>query len=749
MRDAAIILFGTLATWFSPVVLAQDLSPFAERCEALSLARRLVASGQVEPGLELLASVEHGPTSRCQEPPPRDALLFEAARLLARAGRHAEAAAQYRRLERGVLSDEALFQEGLAWLNLGDVWAARAALGRVSADSARFVEARVLLADLLVREGRAAMAVAALRDLLRQDHVPREVGRVRLALARALFASGERDAAWDHALDAYLHAEEGEPEEEAWQVLRDLGRPVRDLDRVLRRVVRADSRRPSAGKGKRLGLDALDPGLSFLVNGVMRLKVSRDPEGAVRALGKAREAARDPLVRAWATFFLAEAYVRADDDRRAADAYRSLRRDFPGWVLAARAAVAEARALIRMRELAAARAVLDGATRDVSGCGLEMQALWLQALASLMGSERSRAEGPLEKAARLLDAGDGVLFGLAERVRYFLGVVLWEAGRQQEGVQEMRRVARGYPHSYYGVLAVMRLREWGEEWAPPSGVSRADRSVGPLLLWRLGDRATAVAEMKARAHRGRLHEGDLKVLSAMLAQGRPERLAMAAQRYLRGWPGEGEQWLFEAAYPRPFQDLVEEAARETGVDKALLHAVMRAESGFRASARSPAGAVGLMQVMPTTARVIARRLLGDERLARRLWSPQVNVRLGARYLAELETHFRGHPALVLAGYNAGAGAARRFYERLRDLPTDVFVEAIPFSQTRAYLKRVIGLAAGYRAVAGESGQKVFEVPKSLPDTLGPFMEPPRRGPLAWGWVSDACAACGPGWGLPW
>ncbi len=251
-----------------------------------------------------------------------------------------------------------------------------------------------------------------------------------------------------------------------------------------------------------------------------------------------------------------------------------------------------------------------------------------------------------------------------------------------------------------------------------------------MILWRLGERVAALAEMKARAHQGRLHEADLRVLAAMLAEGRPERVAMSAQRYLRGWPGPGDRALFDAAYPRPFADVVSEVAGETGVDEAFLHAVMRAESGFNPSARSPAGAVGLMQMMPATARVVAGRLLGDARLARGLWKPEVNVWLGARFLAELQTHFRGHPPLVLAGYNAGAGAARRFHQRLSALPTDVFVEAIPFSQTQAYVKRVIALAAGYRAFYGDPAKGPFEVPLRVPDSLGPFMEPPRKTPLA-------------------
>ncbi len=732
LRVAILVAIGLPAS--HEPLFGQSLRPYSETCELLSQARREATSGRIGAAVRLIEPLADGraPVSGCEEPPPPEAAVFEMARLFERAGHLHEAVGLYRRLESGVLSDEALYQEGHVLLRLGDVEAARAALGRVSRDSARFVEARVALADALAREGRAALAVAALRELLRRDLIARDVGRVRLALARALDASGEREAARDQALDAYLHADGDRAADVAARVLADLGHPVRRVERILRRVVRGEaaSLKSLARPRARRGLRALDPGLADLAIGATHLKVRRDAGGAARALEQARHAARDPTVRACATAMLAEARVRADDDPGAVEAYRAIRSEFPGRLVAARAAVAEARALIRLRDLDAAGRLLGDLERSHPFSGLDLQVLWLQALVALMGSDRGHALAPLEEASRRLDAGDGVLFGLAERLRYFRGVALWEAGRREEGAGEFRRVARGFPHSYYGVLAVMRLREEGEDGTSSKVGGIADRARGPVILWRLGERTAALAEMKARAHRGLLHEADLKVLAAMLVEGRPERVAMSAQRYLRGWPGPGDHGLFEAAYPRPYAKVVSEVAGETGVDEAFLHAVMRAESGFNPSARSPAGAVGLMQMMPATARVVAGKLLGDARLARGLRNPKVNVRLGARFLAELQTHFRGHPPLVLAGYHAGAGAARRFHERLSALPTDVFVEAIPFSQTQAYLKRVIALAAGYRAFYGDPGNGPFEVPLRVPDSLGPFMEPPRKTPLA-------------------
>ena len=104
--------------------------------------------------------------------------------------------------------------------------------------------------------------------------------------------------------------------------------------------------------------------------------------------------------------------------------------------------------------------------------------------------------------------------------------------------------------------------------------------------------------------------------------------------------------------------------------------------------------------------------------------------LGTAFLGELARHFRGHLPLMLVAYNAGPGAARKFYRRLKDFPTDIFVEAVPYSATVAYVKKVIGLAAGYRAMYDEGERGPILVPSALPETLGPFLERKKPEPRA-------------------
>lgn len=111
------------------------------------------------------------------------------------------------------------------------------------------------------------------------------------------------------------------------------------------------------------------------------------------------------------------------------------------------------------------------------------------------------------------------------------------------------------------------------------------------------------------------------------------------------------------------------AAQEYGIEPALLHAVVQVESGYNARAVSPKGAVGLMQLMPTTARALGVRDSVD---------PQANLRGGARYLRSLMTTFDGDLALALAAYNAGESAVRRYA-----------LQVPPFAETRSYVAAVL------------------------------------------------------------
>jgi soluble lytic murein transglycosylase len=144
---------------------------------------------------------------------------------------------------------------------------------------------------------------------------------------------------------------------------------------------------------------------------------------------------------------------------------------------------------------------------------------------------------------------------------------------------------------------------------------------------------------------------------------------------------------YDLLYPRPFDYDVRAASRRTGLDPELIYAIIRQESLYDPAAASSAGALGLMQLLPGTARIVARRVGLPVPTRAQLLQPATNISLGSSYLADLLGRFDGDTALATASYNAGPNAARRW---LPDSPKDldVWVENIPFNETRAYVQRV-------------------------------------------------------------
>jgi soluble lytic murein transglycosylase len=168
---------------------------------------------------------------------------------------------------------------------------------------------------------------------------------------------------------------------------------------------------------------------------------------------------------------------------------------------------------------------------------------------------------------------------------------------------------------------------------------------------------------------------------------------------LRSSPTGDRLRLWRIAYPEAFRGDVLRYSKPAGVPPDLLQALMREESALDPAVISPAGAIGLTQLMPSTAAAMARRLGIGAISATSLMDPVVNIRIGAAYLGELLTRYGGQPALALAAYNAGSGAVGRWLEARGSLELDEFVEEIPIDETRGYVKRVLRTFAAYRLLS--------------------------------------------------
>jgi soluble lytic murein transglycosylase len=279
--------------------------------------------------------------------------------------------------------------------------------------------------------------------------------------------------------------------------------------------------------------------------------------------------------------------------------------------------------------------------------------------------------------------------------------------------QAFEEIARNYPLTYYGWRARLRVPHSRRMPQVPAVSS------GPLLPG-MGERKLSddqLERVRILLEAG-LEEHALDELSSASKQvgGLADRLELAqlyrsagsyraAQRLVldpykeelaRG-PSATLEELWWHAWPAAFLDLVEEATQSPGsVDSALVFSIMREESGFRPRVVSPVGARGLLQIMEPTGERLALAVGHPDFDADDLFEPRTNIRLGSFYLGELSERFDGRLSAAIASYNAGPEAVAGWLDARPELDDDEWIEAIPYEQTRSYVKRVLRSLQAYR-----------------------------------------------------
>ena len=277
-----------------------------------------------------------------------------------------------------------------------------------------------------------------------------------------------------------------------------------------------------------------------------------------------------------------------------------------------------------------------------------------------------------------------------------------------------RLAALAKDRSYYGFLAADRLGqpyqlaakrpayrfEIFERVAQDPAVRRA------FELRALGERPEARLELLDAARR--LNREETLHLAALADQAGWHRMAIAATI-------QGEHWdVLDLRFPLAFENPLRARAETTALPPSWLFAITRQESAFMSDARSRVGALGLMQLMPGTARLVAKDLgLNlDSRWA--ILEEETNLTLGSHYLKQLSNQFEGHRVLASAAYNAGPYRVSQWHRRFGGGSTAQWIERIPFDETRRYVQNVLAYAVIYGARLGEDTPLFRPQERSVP-----------------------------------
>lgn len=309
------------------------------------------------------------------------------------------------------------------------------------------------------------------------------------------------------------------------------------------------------------------------------------------------------------------------------------------------------------------------------------------------------------------------------RILFWLALSNYKMNREKESNHYLKILLDRYPLSYYAVVAPELVnidghKEWQANFESTKDMEEAITSysdyelslfrdhseVGPLLLRAeilatadIGELSTlAVRLLYWKARRTFVLRSNIKpflFLSKLLHQVSEYWLAISLTTDLANsnkdfWDDYPEQIL--VYYPRPFTDIYERHASKMYMDKESFLAVSRQESSFNANAKSPAGAIGVMQLMETTGKRFADKidLKDNQNFSERLLNPEVNIRIASHYLRFLFRYYKNSLPPVFGAYNAGEYAVDRWVKKRDQKELVAWIEAIPFSETRNYVQLV-------------------------------------------------------------
>lgn len=345
------------------------------------------------------------------------------------------------------------------------------------------------------------------------------------------------------------------------------------------------------------------------------------------------------------------------------------------------------------------------------------------AFADYLGEKPDDARAVAEKLGKLPIAGDAVhvAAGRYWAARWALYPDVHDPSRPVDDPVRKKAAIDGWaalchdqPHSFYSILAYSRLVEVAPDVAKtvaarPEGFDHGDSGAPWVVRLEFYDKP-AVREGVDLARLGLIREamtewdpldedaftGDEEAwITQLRGLNGDWLLAHDAMRawMTRGHPagtlGPRQAQVLRVAYPDRYWAEVKANASAYDFEPRLFHALIREESNFNKSIQSNVGARGLSQLMPATAREVAG-WMHVPYSAENLDDPTYNVQLGSRYFQSVYKQHHGSPYLACAAYNAGAGRVQQWIAEWGNIPTDEFVERIPFRETRGYVKRVMG-----------------------------------------------------------
>lgn len=422
----------------------------------------------------------------------------------------------------------------------------------------------------------------------------------------------------------------------------------------------------------------------------------RNRKQAEKLFAEATEKSPIQTVTAEAKYWQAQALERLDQDERAFSIYTNLASDskkheFADDSIMAAAAIRKGQG--RYRE---AIALYEKIPREYPRSSFLPRARWEASWSKYLGGDYAAAS---ESFKQLINDPSNREKGL-----YWLARSFQRQGHEKEAAAWYDLLLKEFGAGFYATW--YRKQHQTKDAREPLGTRYGAEALPfmpgfdkPRLLASMGLGEEARAEMKVL----RKKLDDKKSAPAAIARVylEIEEYGAAIKVFQQNQPKSYDQQslpFWSAGYPLVYSDLVIHHTNVNNLSAGLIYGVMRAESAFNPTVRSPAGAVGLMQLMPATAKMTAHEKGTFN--AKKLLEPGYNISIGTRHFKDLLKGYDGEEIYAIAAYNAGAASVARWRKAFNRLSMDEFIENIPYQETRDYVKKVYASAATYRQLYG-------------------------------------------------
>lgn len=738
---------AALDVWgFTPLLGAPELKQAAEAFSAEDYATTAALVSEHVQKLELSALDR-----------ARWSLLL--ARVREKAGDYAGASEAYARASEldWALRDYAALGLGRALLALSELDPAESALLRVSDDSAAHPSALGLLAEVSCRKGEVGACLDRAKRFASRPRKPNgwsiEAFQLAQLLVDQLAVPRVQGSAIDDQVEALAYVrmlireapnaaqrfDAPKLEQRLVSVLPDKLRTERrrstereQLDR-LEAVADAGRNEQAAaladGLLRELGDRAYGPVAcqARLTHGKVLFHLKQRVKASERFAQVLRHCKGESL-RASALYLGGRSAFQDTRYEEAARLFAQLEKELPRHRLADDARLYRAQAHRERGDEARFSELLGRMPDDYPSGDMTLDGVFLLATARMEKHDWAGASRALTRATQLAERSARLGLEHSGRERYFAARAHIETGDVERGLAEYEAIIAEYPLSYYMLHAYSRLWELDNERAARALAAALDQSTEqPFVVGAAPElqrpeflrglellRQSNIDEARREFELGGLHGSKappsvLWSLAALYARVGSARHSHALPRWqlvdwLERWPTGSWRQAWELAFPRPHMEAVNAEAKRQGLGPELVYAIMREESAFDPGAVSPANAFGLMQIISPTARRFGKEAgLPYDRKA--LTTPNVSIAIGTRVLSNYMEYFPRDPLLAIPGYNAGPGRPMRWVRDFAGVDFDVWVELIPFRETRRYTKRVLASRGAYGFLYYGSGEQ--------------------------------------------